>query len=413
VKELLFLAHRIPYPPTKGDKIRSFHILKQLAQRYRVHLGAFIDDPRDWRYVAALQSVCADTCFVGLRPTWSRLRSMGALARGEPLTLAYYRNRKLQSWVDALLARDAIERIFVFSSSMAQYVESFSRAGVRRVLDFVDMDSDKWRQYSLSRAWPLSAVYAREAARLFAYERNCANRFDAAVFVSEAEARLFREQAPETAARVSAIENGVDIDYFSPAREYANPYRAEERALVFTGAMDYWANVDAVVWFAREVFPRVRAAVPTASFYIVGARPTRAVAALASSAGVRVTGAVEDVRPYLAHARAAVAPLRIARGVQNKVLEAMAMGRAIIASAQAADGLRLAADLSSIVCRDADSMAARAQQLLSEGDRDGVGARGREWVARHYRWNENLARLEALLEGDTPSARARAHAAAS
>ncbi len=401
MKELLFLAHRIPYPPNKGDKIRSFNILKHLARNYRVHLGAFIDDPRDWQHVATLRAICGETCFVGLNPRWARLLSLRAFARGEPITLAYYRHRRLQAWVDALLARGAIERVLVFSSSMAQYVENASGAGLRRVLDFVDMDSDKWRQYAPARLWPLSWVYAREAARLFAYERRCASRFEASVFVSQAEARFFCEHAPETAARVSTVENGVDTDYFLPARDYANPYGPQERVLVFTGAMDYWANVDAVTWFAQEVHPRIRATVPSARFYIVGAHPTAAVQALAARDGVHVTGAVDDVRPYLAHAHAAVAPLRIARGIQNKVLEAMAMGRAVIASPQAADGLRLSVELQSMVCRDAEAMATRAVSLLNCGDSEEVGARAREWVVRHYRWSENLRRIERLLEGDT------------
>jgi sugar transferase (PEP-CTERM/EpsH1 system associated) len=401
MKELLFLAHRIPYPPTKGDKIRSFNMLKQLAGDYRVHLGTFIDDADDWHHVSAVQALCGETCFIGLRPLSARLRSLAALARGEPLTLRYYRSRRLQSWVDAMLARGTITRVFVFSSSMAQYVERATDPRLRRVLDFVDMDSDKWRQYAPSRPWPLSWIYAREATTLLRYERRCAARFDASVFVSEAEARLFRSQAPESAARVSCVENGVDTDYFSRARQYPNPYGAEERAVVFTGAMDYWANVDAVSWFATQVYPRVRAALPQACFYIVGARPTGAVRQLAAREGVHVTGTVADIRPYLAHAAVAVAPLRIARGVQNKVLEAMAMGHAVLMSQPAAEGLRLDAALRTLICADADAMIARAVQLLTEGDREKLGERGCEWVARHYSWSANLSRVGRLFEDET------------
>jgi sugar transferase (PEP-CTERM/EpsH1 system associated) len=391
MKELLFLAHRIPYPPTKGDKIRSYHVLKHLTRDYRVHLGTFIDDAEDWRHVPVVQALCGESCFVRLRPLAGRLRSLAAFARGEPLTLPYYRSTRLQSWVDALLVRGAVRRVFVFSSSMAQYVERATDPSIRRVLDFVDMDSDKWRQYAPTRPWPLSWVFAREATTLLQYERRCAGRFDASVFVSEAEARLFRAQVPESAARVSCIENGVDTEYFSPAREYPNPYGSAERVIVFTGAMDYWANVDAVSWLAV--------------FYIVGSRPGSTVRALAGD-GVRVTGTVPDVRPYLAHAHVAVAPLRIARGVQNKVLEAMAMGRPVLASSQAADGLRLDASLRAIVCTDAADMAARALELLREGDMRTLGDRGREWVSRHYSWSANLNQIGQLLEGETSSARA-------
>ena len=401
MKDLLFLSHRIPYPPTKGDKVRSFNILRHLAQRYRVHLGAFIDDLDDWRHRPALEALCADTCFVPLNPKSARLRSLAALMRGEPLTLAYYRDARLQRWVDAVLARGNVQRAFVFCSAVAQYTEHAEGRGLRRVLDFVDIDSDKWRQYALSKRWPLSAVYRREADTLSRYERGCARAFDASLFVSEAEAQMFRRSAPESASRIDFVENGVDTDYFSPARGYPNPFGGSDRVLVFTGAMDYWANVDAVVWFADEVFPRIRERVPQARFYIVGARPTNTVAALARREGVCVTGTVDDVRPYLAHARVAVAPLRIARGIQNKVLEAMAMGRPVLMSEQASEGLRLDSGLPASVCRDADEMVSRALPFLSGPDRVEAAVQNRGWVVRQYSWDNNLRRIDRLLEGES------------
>lgn len=400
VKHLLFLAHRIPYPPTKGDKIRSFNILKHLAGRYRIHLGAFVDDADDWRHRPALEALCEETFLLPLSPLSARVRSLTALARREPLTMAYYRDARLREWVDGVLSRGTVERVFVFCSAMAQYVERPEHARLRRVLDFVDMDSDKWYQYASSHRWPLSWIYEREAETLLRYERRCASAFDASLFVSEAEAKLFRQHAAESATRVGFVENGVDTEYFSPTRDYPNPYGTDERALVFTGAMDYWANVDAVVWFADKVFPRVLKAVPQARFYIVGARPTSTVSLLADREGVHVTGTVDDIRPYLAHAQVAVAPLRIARGVQNKVLEAMAMGRPVVASEQAAEGLRLDNGLRAMVCRDANAMREQTVQLLMHGDRDGIGARNRDWVLRHYDWERNLSSIARALDGE-------------
>ena len=408
MRELLFLAHRIPYPPTKGDKIRSYHILKQLTRNYRVHLGTFIDDPEDWRHARTVQALCGETCFIRLRPLAAKIRSLTALARGEPLTLLYYRSRPLRTWVDELMARGTVQRVFVFSSSMAQYVEGARGFEMRRVLDFVDMDSDKWRQYASTRPWPMSWLYRREARTLLQYERRCAREFEGSVFVSDAEARLFCAQAPGDSARVGFVENGVDTDFFSPARQYPSPYEINDFPIVFTGAMDYWANVDAVSWFASDVFPQVRAAMPRAVFYIVGARPTGVVRRLAAREGVYVTGTVPDVRPYIAHARVAVAPLRIARGVQNKVLEAMAMARPVLATAQATDGLRLDGTLRAMVCDDAGSLVARVTKFLAEGDTEDFGARGREWVLRHYSWETNLARIGQLLEDESSSGRSAA-----
>lgn len=396
--ELLFLAHRIPYPPDKGDKIRSYHLLKHLARDYTVHLGTFIDDARDWRYVDDVRKMCGgESRFVALPPWRAKLRSLAALATGDPLTLRYYRDARLLRWVRELCAARRIERVLVFCSAMAQYVEG-ARAGMHRALDFVDLDSDKWRQYSERRGGPMRWLYRREADTLFACERRYAADFDASFFVSEAEARLFTARAPETAARVSYVENGVDTEYFSPEREYACPYPADEAPLVFTGAMDYWANVDAVAWFAREVFPLVRAQYAAARFYIVGARPAPEVRELGRIPGVKVTGMVPDVRPYLAHARAAVAPLRIARGVQNKVLEAMAMARPVVASSQAVDGIEPCAELAAWVGDAPETAAPLLLTLLRASDMKPLGRVLRAHVLRHYSWHENLARLEAILK---------------
>jgi len=403
MRELLFLAHRIPYPPDKGDKIRSFHLLQHLARRYRVHVGAFIDDARDWRHVEHVKKMCGETCFVALHATRAKLRSLAALATGEPLTLRYYRDARLAHWVDDLLGSSRIERALVFSSAMAQYVERVPAGGIRRVLDFVDLDSDKWRQYSKRTRGPLRWLYRREAETLFQFERRYAAGFDASFFVSEAESRLFTTQAPETAARVSVVENGVDTEYYSPQRAYPNPYAVDEAVLVFTGAMDYWANVDAVVWFAREVFPRVRSNCPQACFYVVGARPAREVRDLARLPGVRVTGAVPDVRPYLAHARTAVAPLRIARGVQNKVLEAMAMARPVVASPQAVDGIRPCSELLEWTADAPEASTRLLLKLLREPIPAALGEALRAHVSRHYSWHENLSRVEAILEEGTPA----------
>jgi sugar transferase (PEP-CTERM/EpsH1 system associated) len=401
--ELLFLSHRIPYPPNKGDKIRSYHVLKRLARDYRVHLGAFVDDADDWRHLPELEKLCASVCLVPLHPLKGKLRSLSAFVSGEPLTLPYYRSIRLARWVRRHLASGTVQRAFVFSSAMAQYLVGAD--GMRRVLDFVDVDSEKWRQYAGSHRFPMNAVYRREAETLLGFEREQAMHFDASLFVTEAEAALFRRLAPEAGARVGVIENGVDGDYFSPHRDYPDPYAPGAQVLVFTGAMDYWANVDAVRWFAHEVFPAVRARASQAEFHIVGARPTEAVRRLGGQEGVRVTGAVDDMRPYLAHARAAVAPLRIARGVQNKVLEAMAMAKPVLATPQAWDGLRACPELQGLITEDPEVMASRAVDLLSGETRE-YGERGREFVLQHHDWQKNLDRLVPLIEGKAASVEA-------
>lgn len=399
MEDLLFLTHRIPYPPNKGDKIRSYHLLKHLTQNYRVHLGTFIDDPDDWQHVDHVKRLCASTHFTGLNHNTARLRSLGGLITNQPLTLDYYRDAGLQTWVKRVLHELPVKRILVFSSAVAQYV---SQAGhVRRIIDFVDIDSDKWLQYARKRTWPMSWLYRREGRLLLRYERQVAQNFDASLFVSRAEADLFKQLAPESASKTGFFNNGVDTDYFSPARSYPNPYPADALPLVFTGAMDYWPNVDAVQWFAREILPSVLTQNPGARFYIVGSRPTAAVRALAELPGVTVTGTVSDIRPYLAHARLAVAPLRIARGIQNKVLEAMAMAKPVIASAQALEGITANTGEEVLLALDGSEFIATISALLQR-PLDAIGKAARARVLADYTWERTLTEVDVLLAPDAP-----------
>jgi sugar transferase (PEP-CTERM/EpsH1 system associated) len=392
---LLLLVHRIPYPPNKGDKIRSFHLLDHLARHYRVHLGTFVDDPSDLAYVDELAGYCADLHVVRLHPKAARLRALAGLASGAPLTVPFYRSRSMARWVARTLGDTGCRRMLAFSAAMAQYLPQ-PWPGGRRILDLVDVDSDKWRQYGEHHRGPMGWIYRREAHRLLAYERRQAAAFDATVLVSAAEAALFRELAPESAERIEAVPNGVDTDFFSPERDYPDPYPDAGRTLVFTGAMDYWANVDAVAWFAEAVLPLVRERVPGAAFYIVGSRPTERVEALAGLPGVTVTGAVRDIRPYLAHAALAVAPLRVARGIQNKVLEAFAMDRPVLATAAALDGLELGNDYP-LQAEAPEALAATAVSILEGGAP--ATSRRRHWVHQHCEWSAHLGRFRALIEG--------------
>ena len=278
---LLFLSHRIPYPPNKGDKIRSFHLLEYLARRYRIHLGSFVDDPDDWQHLPALDRWCERRMVRPLRPVTARLKSLAGLATGEPLTLPYYRDGRLSAWVRQVLEEQDVGHVLIYSSAMAQYLLGEEGWRGRVVMDLVDVDSDKWRQYAQSRSWPMSWIYRREAERLLRFERTAGAAFDATLLVSEEEAALFRRLAPEVAPRVHALRNGVDVAYFDPALEHPSPYEGPGPHLVFTGAMDYWPNVDAVVWFVEEVMPRLRARFPRLEFHVVGSRPTERVRELA------------------------------------------------------------------------------------------------------------------------------------
>ncbi|GGE86983.1 TIGR03087 family PEP-CTERM/XrtA system glycosyltransferase [Massilia psychrophila] len=395
MEDLLLLIHRIPYPPNKGDKIRSYHLLKHLAQSYRVHLATFVDDADDWQHVPRVEALCASSHFASLNALLARVRSLGALLANRSLSRDYYRNHGLRQWAANAMQAHDIKRIVVFSSAMAQYAEAFP--DVRRVVDFCDVDSDKWRQYAEQKSWPMNWLYRHEARQLLAYERKVALECDASLFVSSPEADLFKKLAPESAAKIDFFNNGVDTEYFSPDRSYASPYAAGERAVVFTGAMDYWPNIDAVQWFAADVMPQLRARFANLRFYIVGARPSGAVQALAQLPGVVVTGTVPDVRPYIAHAQVAVAPLRIARGIQNKVLEAMAMATPVVVSPQALEGIEAIPGTDLVLAIDAAGFVAEVSALLAVAN-TAIGQVARSKVEKLYSWPSNLARIEARLE---------------
>ena len=400
MQPLLLLTHRLPYPPDKGDKIRSFHWLKHLAGRYRIQLGTFLDDPEDRRHLPEVQRYCERLQVTEVNPRWRRLGSLRGVFGKAPLSLTYYREPALARFIERTLAATGARRALAFSSTVAQYITGPRFDGLRRVVDFVDVDSAKWRAYAEFRPGLRGALYAREARTLERYERGVARHVDASVFVSDAEAALFRQLPGVPGARVHGIGNGVDTDYFTPAAAGPSPYPVAGPALVFTGAMDYLANVDAVGWFARSILPAVQAALPAAQFFIVGARPAPAVQRLAALPGVHVTGRVPDVRPWLAHAALAVAPLRIARGVQNKVLEAMAMGRPVLGTAAALEGLSLAPGLAAGLGASDDDFAARIVQLLAQpaAARAALGEAARHHVLQHHCWSTSAARLVDLLE---------------
>ncbi|MGL4565001.1 MAG: TIGR03087 family PEP-CTERM/XrtA system glycosyltransferase, partial [Halioglobus sp.] len=343
---LLFLCHRIPYPPNKGDKIRAFHLLHHLSRHFDIYLGSFVDDPQDWPWVPEVEKFCRAVCLRPLDTRMATVRSVRGLWSGQALSIPYYADAGLRQWVAHTVAEHGIRHAIVYSSAMAQFLPAGGQGFQRKVIDFVDVDSDKWQQDALQKPWPLSALYRREARCLLALEQELAAQFDAGLFVSSAEADLFHQLSPATAHKVGFYNNGVNCAYFDPDFDRdaprPSPFPAESLPLVFTGAMDYWPNVDAVVWFAREVFPRLHRAHPGLTFTIVGGNPSRAVRQLAAVPGIAVTGRVEDVRPYLKHALAAVAPLRIARGVQNKVLEAMAMARPALVSRKGLEGITAA-----------------------------------------------------------------------
>ena len=396
MSNLLYLVHRLPYPPNKGDKVRSFHLLKHLAAKHRIFLGTFIDDPQDEAYVDKLPEFCVETYIARLSPKSAKIKSLTGLLSGEALTLPYYRDAALQSWVDRTIREQKIDAIVVFSSAMAQYVTQHAR--LPTLVDFCDVDSAKWTQYAPNHRWPMSWIYRREGEKLLAFERAVAMSTAHSFFVTENETELFLRAAPECRDKVSAMSNGVDADFFSPDHPLASPFAADEIPLVFTGAMDYWPNIDAVQWFVSDMMPHLLPRWPTLRFYIVGRSPTEAVQALASERVV-VTGTVPDVRPYLRHAAAVVAPLRVARGIQNKVLEAMAMGQPVVVAKGCGEAVDAVAERDLLLADSVDDHVQQINALLESPEkREAMGRAARLQILARYSWDAHLSVIDTHLD---------------
>jgi sugar transferase (PEP-CTERM/EpsH1 system associated) len=395
--EILFLAHRIPYPPTKGDKIRAWHFLTHLARTHVVHLACFVDDPDDWQSVDHLRTVCAECHFAALSRARAWRAGLGALARNEAASVAGARDAALAAWIGSLAQRRPIRSVFAYSAAMARYLARGPAHGLRRIVDFVDVDSEKWEQMAAYHRWPLSRLYRRESRRLRAYDRDAVERCDHCLFVSPTEAQRFQQLIPAATGKAVVVPNGVDSGHFSPEHRLPRPFEPGGPVVAFTGDMSYWPNEDGVLWFARQVLPRLRAEHPDLRFVVVGRRPRRRLRRGAARLGFTLTGAVPDVRPFLAHAAVAVAPLRVARGVPNKVLEAMAMAKAVVATPAAAAGLRVRAGEDILLAADPDAFARAVVRALDPQSARVLGTRARARALADYAWAPSLQLLDRLV----------------
>jgi len=277
---------------------------------------------------------------------------------------------------------------------MAQYVVGRTAPGTRLIIDFVDADAEKWRAYAAAASFPMASIFRREARCLARFEARALDAAQTGIVISETERRLLAAEIPAEAHKLRVLSNGVDLDYFVPA-----PGPGDGRSIVFCGRMDYQANIDGAIWFARDILPLVRTRRPDAVFRIVGACPTPAVRALGALDGVEVVGTVPDVRPYLRAAGVVVAPLRVARGIQNKVLEAMSSARPVVVTPAALDGIDAAPGRAVLVGADAAAFADAVEEVLA-GRAPELGENGRRFVAQHHRWSTQLQALERLIAPD-------------
>ena len=397
--EILFLAHRIPWPADRGDKIRSHNILRHLADMAPVHVVSFADDERDTGFAREMEPMFASVyAEIRRKPQWRA--GVEGLLTGSPVSVKSFASERMTAHVQVLLARGKISHIFCFSGQMAQYVPA--DFGGHFVMDFADVDSAKFESYAAHGNPVMRWINAREGRALSAFEHQVARRADASLFVSAAEADLFRARSGIADGRVMALGNGIDTVSYDPAAEIPKAAVGSNAPLiVFTGQMDYRPNIEAVTDFARYALPDIHKQHPKAVFAIVGRNPPASVFALAKNRGVVVTGAVDDVRSWLNAAAVVVAPLRIARGIQNKVLEAMAMAKPVVASACAAEGIAAADGIHFRVAADVSEEAKIVCELLADADAaKKLGENARRHVVSHYGWASQLSGLRTIMALD-------------
>ena len=383
---VLFLAHRLPFAPDRGDRIRSYHIIRYLARRHRVWLVAPADQAVDEAQLRDLRTVC-EGVDVATLPRTRMVRAVGCALTTMPLTVPLFSSPALKTIAAERLRTLHFDLIYIYCSAMASYVPS--GVGPPTVIDFIDADSQKWFDYAGQSRLPLKAVYWREGLALRRYERRLALACRHAFVTSERDGAILRRLSPGVS--VTTIPNGVAI---APLQR-AVP---DQPRLVFTGVMDYWPNVDAMIYFVDEIYPLVRAQVPAADLVIVGQTPGPQIRRLARRRGITVTGWVPDVHPYLHSSAVFVAPLRIARGIQNKILEAMAAGVPVVSTAAGLGGIEAVPGRDVLVGDTADSFATHTVRLLRDrGLRDRLGQAGRRFVSNHHQWDVHLARLEQVL----------------
>jgi polysaccharide biosynthesis protein PslH len=386
---IFYICRRVPFPPDRGDKIATFNEIRHLSRRHEVHVFCLGDGSRDLENIPGLGKYAKSVTAASVNGMKIKLRALRALLTGAPLSVAALDETELHAAIRQKFDELRPDLIFVYSSNMAGFAEHFR--GVPRIMQFGDVDSLKWRQYADCSRIPMKWIYAIEERRLLSYERRIAHSFSQALVHTEVERRDFERLIPGVSATL--VGNGVDLDYFRPAGRAKRP-----GSIVFTGVMDYRPNVDAAVWFCDEILPLVRSQIPEANFTICGSRPSAAVLSLARQKGVTVTGQVRDTRSYLDRAEVFAAPLRMARGVQNKVLEALAMGLPCVTSVAAWSGTVVPQGEGILATDNPREFAEHVIRLLRDGDwRAEMARRARAAAEVNYQWEAQLARLDEVI----------------
>ncbi len=389
--EIIFLCQRVPYPPDRGDRITTWNFLQRLCQTYAVHLFCLASDLNDLEKKDVLSKHCASV-HIYFKSLWQSRYDAGlGLFSREPISNSYYHSPAMRVDIQQLLQTNTISMIYAYSSNMFGHVE-YQHTKVPKIYHYGDVDSEKWHKMAKCGQWWLRPIYRLEFKRLRAWELACAQSAYASVFATQQEADFFQTLGGQ--GKLVSIPNGVDSDYFQPDETVA-----KENAIVFTGVMNYFPNVDTVLCFYQEVYPLLKQEFPGIRFYIVGSNPTPEIQALGKAdSQCIVTGYVKDVRPYLNCSKIFVAPMKVAQGMQNKILEALAMQVPVITYSKIAAPLGLTPEQGVIGVNSPEEMShAIVHWLQHEPERQTLAQYGRQAILEHYRWETQLKKLDTLV----------------
>ena len=377
--KLLYLTHRCPYPPNKGERIRCFNILKHLAKHYEIHLACPVFSRDEIEQVENCKAYAKSVITTYINPYAAKARCLFSLFSKKPFTVSYFYSKKFKE----IIQRQDFDIVLVDCSSMAQYAIDIE---IPKIVDFVDIDSDKWKLYSRYSSLPKSIIYHMEYRRIQLFENNINKQFNFCLVVSEDEKKLLQD-----GENVVIIPNGIDVGFFVPRAPQ------NDNTLIFTGAMNYFPNIDGVSYFHKDIWPLVKEHIQDVRFIVAGMSPPPKIRALASEDTI-ITGFVSDVRDYLAQATVCIVPLRIAKGIQNKILEAMAMGIPVVATTAANAGIE-ARDKHQILVADSPEDFARSVLMLLKDPqlRKTIADNARQFVQENFSWDKNLSKLNELI----------------
>jgi sugar transferase (PEP-CTERM/EpsH1 system associated) len=406
---VLMLTHRLPYPPDRGDRIRSYHMLKELARHFEVGIACTSDEPVWLQHHQLLSTIAKRVAIQPISVHASKIASLGAFITGRSITPSYYYRQGLADTILQWHEEAPFDVVLTFCTGMIRYArllvpgpagrpqpKATNTTPSRHILDLVDVDSLKWDSYAQQTWPPMRWAYRAEARRLGKIEAGKSDHFDAVTVISDAEAEAYRNQIVDHPG-LTVVNNGVDLDYFETLPD------ADTKTLVFVGVLNYKPNAEGITWFVQHVMGLLRRQLPDARLLIIGRHPTPRIEELAHQPGVEVIGSVPDVRIYLREACAAIAPLRIARGVQNKVLEAMACNRAVVCSTQAAQGLRARHEEHLLVADTAQQWVDHLYRVMTDTEtRQRIATAARRQVEDCYSWESCLRPIVQLIRGDQP-----------